>query len=196
MDKKTTMQLQELLQALGHSPGPIDGIEGIKTTSAIAAAYAHYVGAKIEPGATATPVQTDLSRYLQADGFYHFPKGENIQVSRNFHLREFDCQCRRPECKETVLHPQLVDDCQTLRDRAGVPLGVNSGYRCGPHNIEVGGAQGSLHTLGLAADLSGADVDRLAALADPDSGEIGKYPGWIHLGVFRPDGRKTRWDNR
>ena len=49
---------------------------------------------------------------------------------------------------------------QFIRDELGVPVMVNSGYRCSEHNARVGGVKGSYHTKGLAADLSsnvGAD---------------------------------------
>ncbi len=49
---------------------------------------------------------------------------------------------------------------QIIRDELGVPVKVNSGYRCEKHNARVGGVKGSFHTKGTAADLSssiGAD---------------------------------------
>jgi len=38
------------------------------------------------------------------------------------------------------LHPEALDKLQTLRDRLGKPLIVNSAYRSPEHNRAVGGA--------------------------------------------------------
>ena len=49
---------------------------------------------------------------------------------------------------------KLMDMCQAVREKLGIPLHVSSGYRCVKHNGEVGGVNGSYHIKGLAADLS------------------------------------------
>ena len=41
-----------------------------------------------------------------------------------------------------------------LRERWGVPIHVNSGYRCHKLNKIVGGAEGSYHLRGMAADIN------------------------------------------
>ena len=46
----------------------------------------------------------------------------------------------------TILEP--------LREFAGVPIIISSGYRCGALNVKVGGVYASQHTLGEAADIS------------------------------------------
>ena len=74
----------------------------------------------------------------------------DIQVSANFNLREFQCRC----CGLVKLCPRLLAKLQALRDAWGRPLVVTSGYRCNPHNKTVGGAVASLHLRGLAADIA------------------------------------------
>jgi hypothetical protein len=50
-----------------------------------------------------------------------------------------------------VLAERLLDP---VRDRWGAPIAVNSGYRCPELNRAVGGAAGSQHMLGEAADIT------------------------------------------
>lgn len=217
----TTYQQQLLLAYLGFSPGPLDGVDGVKTNAArksferafgvpagdanlqaaVAGAIAPIPKAEVATGKVSSD---DLAACLHSDGFYHIPKGANIQLSEHYRSREFDCQCKRPGCTVTIIHPTLVDACETMRVDLSRPVtitdGGGSGYRCPAHNAEVGGAANSLHTMGLAADLHcpGSTPDEMAALAEARAnyGEVGKYNWGIHLGVFRPDGANTRWDNR
>lgn len=217
----TVYQQQCLLAYLGYSPGLIDGIDGVQTQAALAAFHRDYgVGADGLVGAIAgtvprlgtgkTEVNTgsvpiaDLTQYLRSDGLYHIPKGINIRLSEHFTSGEFDCQCKRSSCTETLLHPALLSACEDMRCATKLPVTIatsgGSGYRCPAHNVDpdVGGAPGSLHTLGLAADLhcAGISSSRLSQLAEAreNYGEIGIYRWGIHLGVFRPDGRHTRWN--
>jgi uncharacterized protein YcbK (DUF882 family) len=41
-----------------------------------------------------------------------------------------------------------------LRSSVGKPFNINSGFRCPDHNEDVGGAKGSAHLFGEAADIS------------------------------------------
>ena len=70
--------------------------------------------------------------------------------SKNFKVSEFACKC----CRKNNIDQRVIDIAQALRDALGVPVRVNSGYRCEKHNARVGGVKGSYHTKGLAADLS------------------------------------------
>ena len=76
--------------------------------------------------------------------------------TKNFKVSEFACK----HCGENNIDQRVLDMAQAIRDELGVPVKVNSGYRCDTHNARVGGGKGSYHTKGLAADLSssvGAD---------------------------------------
>lgn len=55
------------------------------------------------------------------------------------------------------LKPELVQMLDKARGIAGVPFKITSGYRTPEHNAEVGGVDGSSHTLGLAVDLAVPD---------------------------------------
>ena len=46
------------------------------------------------------------------------------------------------------IHTEAMDKLQSLRNRLGKPLIVNSGYRSPAHNRAVGGAPASKHMLG------------------------------------------------
>ena len=70
--------------------------------------------------------------------------------TKNFKVIEFACK----HCGENKIDQRVLNMAQTIRDDLGVPVRVNSGYRCETHNARVGGVKGSFHTKGLAADLS------------------------------------------
>ena len=64
---------------------------------------------------------------------------------------------------EAVLDP--------ARERLGMPITVNSGFRCAVHNKAVGGVANSQHMRGEAVDVSCADNKRLAEIIEQN----GKY---------------------
>lgn len=70
--------------------------------------------------------------------------------TKNFSVQEFACH----HCGGNNIQQGVLDTAQALRDELGVPVHVNSGFRCEKHNAAVGGVKGSNHTKGLAADLS------------------------------------------
>lgn len=117
-----------------------------------------------------------------------------INISKNFKLREFACKGGSQEVK---VHAELVAKLQLLRDRVGKAIVINSGYRTPEHNKRVGGVVDSYHVKGMAVDISipsGWTVDRIAKLAkDIGFTGIGKYRTFVHLDV-RP--KLTEWDNR
>lgn len=81
-----------------------------------------------------------------------YKKGQKTKLSENFSSLEFDCHgsgC----CSETIINPKLVEYVQKIRDHFGKPITVTSGYRCPIHNKRVGGATGSRHSKGDAADI-------------------------------------------
>jgi hypothetical protein len=81
-----------------------------------------------------------------------YAKGKKTKLSENFNSIEFDCKggsC----CKATIIDPQLVVYLQAIRDHFGKPITITSGFRCITHNQRVGGAVGSRHTKGDAADI-------------------------------------------
>ena len=74
-----------------------------------------------------------------------------LSSTKNFDVNEFACKCG---CGANEIKQKVIDMAQKIRDKVGVPIRINSGYRCIRHNAEVKGVKNSKHTLGLAADLS------------------------------------------
>jgi uncharacterized protein YcbK (DUF882 family) len=119
-------------------------------------------------------------------------------ISKNFNRIEFACKGKNCCDHSAAVHPDLIDALQALRDLIGKPLSITSGFRCNRHNKNVGGAEHSFHTLGMAADVScpgGPTPNELAELAESiplfRNGGIGVYPSWVHLDV-RKSGQ-ARW---
>ena len=81
-----------------------------------------------------------------------YKKGQGVKLSTYFTSNEFDCHgsgC----CSSTLINPELVKYLQKIREHFNAPITITSGYRCLTHNSRVGGATGSRHTKGDAADI-------------------------------------------
>lgn len=108
-----------------------------------------------------------------------------MKIGKYFDEHEFACHCDRHGVDaeghpilDYIIDKRLVDVLDRIRERLGVPITVNSGYRCPEHNAEVGGVSDSQHVLGTAADITydGIDIDRLAEIAEECGADgIGKY---------------------
>ena len=72
------------------------------------------------------------------------------QDTKNFKVSEFACK----HCGENEIDQRVINMAQVIRDEVGVPIRVNSGYRCKTHNATVSKVQNSKHIFGQAADLS------------------------------------------
>jgi uncharacterized protein YcbK (DUF882 family) len=74
---------------------------------------------------------------------------------------------------------------EQLRVEYGEALYITSGYRCPDHNRSIGGAKGSQHVKGNAADIAlpkeSKDQERLLALAKPLFNAVVKGPGFVHV---------------
>ena len=140
------------------------------------------------------------------------------QLSQHFHEDEFRCkgQTCGPDggpCGLAIVSPRLVaalEELRTLSGNRGVLIrwdkdpvtGIyrsGSGYRCRAHNRAVGGVDGSMHTLGMAADIRviGLTPPEVAKLAEQvlafSAGGIGIYDGFTHVDVSTK--RRARWNN-
>lgn len=127
-----------------------------------------------------------------------------MKIGKYFDEHEFACHCDRHGVDaeghpilDHIIDKRLVDVLDRIRERLGVPITVNSGYRCPEHNAEVGGVSDSQHVLGTAADITydGIDVDYLAEIAEECGADgIGKYyyQDFVHIDVR---GYAARWDD-
>lgn len=105
------------------------------------------------------------------------------RLSANFVAGEFACKCG--QCKKIMVDSELVNRLQQIRDHFGVPVNVNSGYRCKTHNAAVGGDPQSSHMKGMAADiwLPGVKPAEVALYAESIGiRRIGKYDDFVHIG--------------
>jgi uncharacterized protein YcbK (DUF882 family) len=118
------------------------------------------------------------------------------QLSENFWRSEFAC----PDgCGFNTVDAELIVVLEHLRlVLRNHPITITSGCRCQQHNHDVGGADGSEHMNGKAADIVvvGIHADQVAdCLEDlyPDRYGIGRYDGRTHIDVRSS---KARWDYR
>lgn len=115
----------------------------------------------------------------------------NIQVSKNFKLKEFQCKDGN---HQVMLDSQLLKKLQELRDRIGKPIIINSGYRTKEYNKLIGGSPNSQHLLGRAADISMTNMNprEVARVAEEIGfGGIGIYRDFLHVDVRKV---RARWE--
>lgn len=55
------------------------------------------------------------------------------------------------------MDPYFLAKLDGMREIAGVPFHINSGYRCATRNTLIGGKEDSAHTKGHAVDISAMD---------------------------------------
>lgn len=77
----------------------------------------------------------------------------NKTIETHFTDKELNCGCG---CGKTVA-PVFLLFLEALRYGVGSPLPITSGARCELHNRIEGGADGSIHLLGLAGDIRCTD---------------------------------------
>ena len=99
-----------------------------------------------------------------------YPKNSSTKLSENFNAYEFRCGLGSPcsACTVTLIDTQLVVYLQKIRDYFGVEVEITSAYRCTSYNKRIGGATGSRHSKGQAADIvvRGVSPRRVAAYAE------------------------------
>ena len=114
-------------------------------------------------------------------------------LSENFKESEFACKGKGTLPAQGI-DPKLLALLEELRTHFGAPIKINSGYRSPEHNAKVGGAKGSYHVKGMAADIVVRGVPAKAVysyLAGMHNGGVGKYSRFTHVDVR--DG-KARWE--
>lgn len=83
--------------------------------------------------------------------------------------------------------PKLLTMLDAMRHRAGVPIILNSGYRCVGYNKKVGGSETSSHIKGLAFDIACSDPEHrllyLRAALAVGFTRIGIGHNFLHLDI-------------
>lgn len=127
---------------------------------------------------------------------YSLRSSGSTSLSRNFKVREFRCN---DGSDKVLIDSELVRILQQIRNYFGKAITITSGYRTESYNKKIGGAVGSMHVRGKAADIkvSGVDPIKVAVyaskiLGDRGGVELASYgegiDGYIHIDV-----RSTRW---
>lgn len=110
------------------------------------------------------------------------------QVSANFKLSEYFIH------QLDLMDIALIDSnlfllVQQIRNSAGCPITITSGYRCVEKNRMEGGAKDSQHLYGRAADICSkqCSINRLYSICEQNNlvtgfGDGRKY-GFIHIDV-------------
>ena len=108
---------------------------------------------------------------------------------RYFEMKEFACKCcgQLPPSAEQNLQALVEHVLDPARERLGMPITVNSGYRCPTHNAKVGGVKNSQHLKGEAADITCADNKRLAEIIEQlgNFDQLIVYPTFLHVSYKR-----------
>jgi hypothetical protein len=114
---------------------------------------------------------------------YLYP--DDGRLSANFRVDEFRCR-GTGELPPGGMNPALIAVLQEIRDRYGVPVTINSGYRSRSHNALVGGSPRSQHLYGNAADFVVRGVDPHRVFDDLNgtwAGGLGRYRTFTHIDV-------------
>ncbi len=128
-----------------------------------------------------------MAKYFTIDELTRSSTAERLGIDNTPRMET----CGRLE----TLAERLLDP---VRELWGAPLTVNSGYRCGELNRVVGGAAGSQHLAGEAADITTGSVEgnrRLFGLIvgnDLDFDQLIDERGyaWLHLSYRAGKNRK------
>jgi uncharacterized protein YcbK (DUF882 family) len=123
-----------------------------------------------------------------------------MQLTKDFNVIEFACHDGTAVPQNLLCNVQaLAEQLQVLRDDAGVPILIMSGYRTKEHNRKVGGATRSQHLLAKAGDLVTktltpkqlhARIEKLIKAGKMKNGGLGLYKTFVHYDI----GPVRRWN--
>jgi len=126
-----------------------------------------------------------------------------MKLSPNFSLHEFTSpNDHMPPAEAHMQNLKALCELalEPLRAQLGRSIQITSGYRSPAYNKSIGGAPGSQHCAGIAADIAVGNGDAMviaAAIASkiPAIGGIGVYPGrgFIHIDIRPRIGNKPTW---
>ena len=128
----------------------------------------------------------------------HFSKEEMARCFRENGARCKECRLAQPAKQlpygiEENLDSLVSNVLEPVRERLGKPIVVNSGFRCPIHNKTIGGATGSQHMKGEAADLRIDGKPEALAKVIVELGKFDQviiYPGFVHVSYKRQGGNR------
>ena len=127
----------------------------------------------------------------------YFEKEELVRCFRENGARCKECRLAQPAKQlpygiEENLQALVSNVLEPVRERLGMPIVVNSGFRCPIHNVAVGGVANSQHVRGEACDCRCDDNRRLAKII-VDLGKFDQlilYPTFVHVSWKRGGGNR------
>lgn len=191
----TIKQKQCLLAYLGYYVGNIDGKWGQLSEVACKAFQKDFgitadgvCGKETEKALTHAVAYGMPAKKEEAKDFW-----AGIQ---HFKRNEFRCKCGKCDGFPVDPDEDLVELLEKIRNHFGAAVTITSGVRCKAHNTSVGGASGSQHLKGTAADIKvkgvkPADVADYAETLLPGTGGIGRYSTFTHVDTRKT---KSRWN--
>lgn len=177
-----TKTLQTNLIQLGYGeslrPYGADGKIGAKTRQAIKTFQSDY--------------NKKFKKKIKVDGIYGtqtktaietWKKQAGSKGTKNFKTSEFRCKGSGTLPKGGIDNNLLLKLEQLRYNLGGKAIVINSGYRTPAHNKAVGGASGSQHLYGKAADIvvRGVTPSKVYAAADKLFNGVGKYSTFTHV---------------
>lgn len=138
-----------------------------------------------------TQFVTNSMKGVENMGYLYFTKGQSVKVSEHFVSTEFDCHgsgC----CSQTVVNEKLIEYLEKIRNHFNAPITITSPYRCPTHNSRIGGAVGSRHSKGDAADIV------VKGVAPRDVAKYAESIGILGIGLYETsaDGHFVHIDTR
>ena len=128
----------------------------------------------------------------------------NKKVGKYFNVNEFLAYASATKAgysndwkpKFFRLHPWLVERLDQIREHFNKPIVITSGFRPHKYNKVIGGAVGSYHLSGMAADfyVSGVAASAVKEYIEknwPNNSGLGYYNTWLHLDVRN---YRSRWN--
>ena len=113
------------------------------------------------------------------------------------YFKESEFQRCSPACSLQDMRQDFMDKLDALRERAGIPLVLNSAYRTVAHEKKMGRNGASAHTLGCAADIRcNSDGNRFAiirAAVELGFTRIGIAKTYIHLDNSAGHSQRVAW---
>lgn len=137
-----------------------------------------------------------MTRYIEEVETVIICSRMQTMLSKHFRTREF----QTGNCNFVIVSNMLLRVLDSLRDKIGEPIYINSGYRTPEHNKAVGGSTLSYHMYGMAADIR-ADrhtPKQLYTILDDmldGWGGLEEHNTFLHVDVRAKAWRKPKEDN-
>ena len=132
-----------------------------------------------------------MTRYVEEVETVIISSRMQTMISKHFRAREF----QTGNCNIVIVSNMLLRVLDTLRDKIGEPIYINSGYRTPEHNKAVRGSTLSYHMYGMAADIR-ADKhtpEQLYTILDDmlkGWGGLEEHKTFLHVDVRAKEWRK------